>query len=64
MDGVDPHTLARAQFAFTVAFHIVFPAFSIGLASLTIWQAAAPAVSLGFLLVGAVFLVPPGHARC
>lgn len=25
--------LARAQFAFTVAFHIVFPAFSIGLAS-------------------------------
>ena len=33
MDGVDPLTLARAQFAFTVAFHIVFPAFSIGLAS-------------------------------
>ncbi len=26
-------TLARAQFAFTVAFHIVLPAFSIGLAS-------------------------------
>ncbi len=26
-------TLARAQFAFTIAFHIVFPAFSIGLAS-------------------------------
>ncbi len=26
-------TLARMQFAFTVAFHIVFPAFSIGLAS-------------------------------
>jgi len=25
--------LARIQFAFTVAFHIVFPAFSIGLAS-------------------------------
>jgi cytochrome d ubiquinol oxidase subunit I len=25
--------LARAQFAFTMAFHIVFPAFSIGLAS-------------------------------
>jgi hypothetical protein len=33
MDGVDALTLARAQFAFTVAFHIVFPAFSIGLAS-------------------------------
>jgi len=25
--------LARVQFAFTVSFHIVFPAFSIGLAS-------------------------------
>lgn len=25
--------LARAQFAFTVSFHIIFPAFSIGLAS-------------------------------
>ncbi len=30
MDGV---TLARAQFAFTVSFHFIFPAFSIGLAS-------------------------------
>ena len=29
----DAVTLARAQFAFTVAFHIVLPAFSIGLAS-------------------------------
>jgi cytochrome d ubiquinol oxidase subunit I len=26
-------TLARAQFAFTISFHIIFPAFSIGLAS-------------------------------
>ena len=26
-------TLARLQFAFTVSFHFVFPAFSIGLAS-------------------------------
>ena len=26
-------TLARAQFAFTVSFHFIFPAFSIGLAS-------------------------------
>ena len=25
--------LARAQFTFTVSFHIIFPAFSIGLAS-------------------------------
>ncbi len=30
---IDAFHLARAQFAFTVAFHIVFPAFSIGLAS-------------------------------
>jgi cytochrome d ubiquinol oxidase subunit I len=29
----DAFHLARAQFAFTMAFHIVFPAFSIGLAS-------------------------------
>lgn len=30
---LDAMTLARMQFAFTVCFHIVFPAFSIGLAS-------------------------------
>src|SRR6202000_1761606 len=29
----DPVILARAQFAFTMSFHIIFPAFSIGLAS-------------------------------
>ncbi|MEI6837088.1 MAG: cytochrome ubiquinol oxidase subunit I, partial [Alcaligenaceae bacterium] len=33
MDWLDAHTLARMQFAFTVSFHIIFPAFSIGLAS-------------------------------
>jgi cytochrome d ubiquinol oxidase subunit I len=32
-DGFTAETLARMQFAFTVSFHIVFPAFSIGLAS-------------------------------
>ncbi|MEW6767091.1 MAG: cytochrome ubiquinol oxidase subunit I [Pseudomonadota bacterium] len=32
-DGIDAIVLARAQFAFTMSFHIVFPAFSIGLAS-------------------------------
>src|ERR1700754_3124678 len=32
-DGLDAVFLARAQFAFTMTFHIVFPAFSIGLAS-------------------------------
>jgi cytochrome d ubiquinol oxidase subunit I len=33
MFGVDALDLARFQFAFTIAFHIIFPAFSIGLAS-------------------------------
>jgi len=32
-DALDAVMLARLQFAFTVSFHIVFPAFSIGLAS-------------------------------
>lgn len=33
MGTLDPIFLARLQFAFTVGFHIVFPAFSIGLAA-------------------------------
>jgi cytochrome d ubiquinol oxidase subunit I len=33
MNIFDPLVLARLQFAFTVSFHIIFPAFSIGLAS-------------------------------
>jgi cytochrome d ubiquinol oxidase subunit I len=33
LGGLDAVVLARAQFAFTMSFHIVFPAFSIGLAS-------------------------------
>ncbi len=32
-DFLDPLLLARIQFAFTIAFHIIFPAFTIGLAS-------------------------------
>ncbi|MCB1430184.1 MAG: cytochrome ubiquinol oxidase subunit I, partial [Nitratireductor sp.] len=32
-EGMDATFLARIQFAFTVSFHIIFPAFSIGLAS-------------------------------
>ena len=32
-EGLSAELLARIQFAFTVSFHIVFPAFSIGLAS-------------------------------
>ncbi|NML27635.1 cytochrome ubiquinol oxidase subunit I [Zoogloea dura] len=33
MDTLDALTLARIQFAFTISFHIVFPAITIGLAS-------------------------------
>jgi cytochrome d ubiquinol oxidase subunit I len=33
LDSFDPVLLARVQFAFTVSFHFLFPAFSIGLAS-------------------------------
>jgi cytochrome d ubiquinol oxidase subunit I len=33
MSSFDPLTLARAQFGFTIAFHIVFPAITIGLGS-------------------------------
>ncbi len=33
MEYFSAETLARAQFAFTISFHIIFPAFSIGLAS-------------------------------
>ncbi|MEX6504746.1 cytochrome ubiquinol oxidase subunit I [Jiella sp. M17.18] len=48
-DGFDPVNLARFQFAFTVAFHIIFPAFSIGLASFLavlegLWLATGKAV--------------------
>ena len=32
-ENLDPVLLARIQFAFTVSFHIIFPAFTIGLAS-------------------------------
>ena len=33
LDGFSAETLARVQFAFTISFHIIFPAFSIGVAS-------------------------------
>ena len=33
IEALDALTLARVQFAFTIMFHIIFPAFSIGLAS-------------------------------
>ncbi len=33
VENLDPTLLARIQFAFTISFHILFPAFTIGLAS-------------------------------
>ena len=33
LSNLDPVLLARIQFAFTISFHIIFPAFTIGLAS-------------------------------
>ncbi|MCC8936177.1 cytochrome ubiquinol oxidase subunit I [Bradyrhizobium sp. Arg68] len=40
LDNLDAVILARAQFAFTVSFHFIFPSFSIGLASyLTVLEA-------------------------
>ncbi|WP_373507182.1 cytochrome ubiquinol oxidase subunit I, partial [Thiocapsa sp.] len=39
----DPVTLSRVQFAFTVSFHIIFPAFTIGLAA---WLATLEGLSL------------------
>jgi len=47
----DALTLARLQFAFTMSFHIVFPAFTIGLASYLavlegLWLATGRAVFL------------------
>src|SRR6266513_1209064 len=50
-EGWDAVVLARAQFAFTMTFHIVFPAFSIGLASYlagleSLWLSTGRAVLL------------------
>src|SRR5512132_718007 len=39
----DPLLLSRIQFAFTISFHIIFPAFTIGLAA---WLATLEALSL------------------
>ena len=33
MIELDPILIARIQYAFTISFHIIFPAFTIGLAS-------------------------------
>jgi cytochrome d ubiquinol oxidase subunit I len=33
LESLDPTLLARIQFAFTISFHIIFPSFTIGLAS-------------------------------
>ena len=49
MSELDALTLARLQFAFTISFHIIFPAFTIGLASYlavleTLWLTTGRAV--------------------
>lgn len=48
---LNPLLLARIQFAFTISFHILFPAFSSGTA------AASPA-NQQFQLVGAAVALP------
>src|SRR6201989_2794936 len=52
-EGLDAVVLARAQFAFTMSFHIIFPAFSIGLAfylavleALWLWTGRAVFINL------------------
>ena len=40
---LDPLTLSRIQFAFTISFHIIFPSFTIGLAA---WLASLETLSL------------------
>ena len=40
-DGLDMLLLARIQFAFTISFHILFPAFTIGLAGYLVYLEAA-----------------------
>ena len=35
---LDALLLSRLQFAFVIAFHIMFPAFTIGLASFPAWS--------------------------
>jgi len=40
---IDPVSISRLQFAFTVSFHIIFPAFTIGLAA---WLATLEGLSL------------------
>jgi hypothetical protein len=40
---LDPVELSRIQFAFTISFHIIFPAFTIGLAA---WLATLEGLSL------------------
>ena len=75
LDNLDPVLLARIQFAFTISFHILFPAFTIGLAS---WLAVVEFTSedTAFTLavavphaglvreIGARAIRGPGESRC
>ena len=62
--NLDPVFLARVQFAFTISFHIIFPAFTIGLASwlvpfeITFRLAAAAPESHSLWLIGTVIMLP------
>ena len=50
--GLDPGFLSRLQFGFVISFHIIFPAFTIGLAAwLATIEGARPAT--GNTLTGA-----------
>ena len=51
---LDPILLSRIQFAFTISFHIIFPAFTVGLAA---WLATLEGVQLatGSVLYRRVF---------
>jgi len=54
----DPVLIARVQFGFTIAFHIIFPAFTIGLSAyiavlLVLWVASGRALLISLRLSAA-----------
>jgi hypothetical protein len=60
---LDPVFLSRLQFAFVVSFHIVFPAFTIGLAA---WLATIEGCTsrLGIQSTGGSSTFGSGSLRC
>ena len=58
---LDPVILSRIQFAFVISFHIIFPAFTIGLAA---WLARSYRVRLPVCRkLGRLCQVPEGRLR-